>query len=97
MPILQKVEMPAAARLPFVIVDQENGKVANYWNVAPSGDYADDCETGRAYAYDLIDHITDTQFPGILAWVASAMPIGGARSGIEIGFWHVIATAAAYR
>lgn len=97
MPVLEKVKMSPAACLPFVLVDKETGKVTNYWNVAASGDYGEDCETGRAYAYDLIDHIADTQFPGTLAWVASAMPIGDAKTGIEIGFWNVIATAAAFR
>jgi len=94
MSILEQVKMSPAACLPFVIVDQETGKVTNFWNVTPSDDWGDDCEAGRAFAYDLIDLIADTGLPGILSWVASAMPTGDARTGIETGFWHVIATAA---
>lgn len=95
MSILEQVKMSPAACLPFVIVDQETGKVTNFWNVTPSGDYGDDCEAGRAFAYDLIDHIADTQFPGIFDRVTDAMPRGDARSGIERGFCHVFAAAAA--
>lgn len=91
----ERVEMSPAAHLPFVNVDQETGKVANYWNVTASGDYGADCETGRAYAYDLIDHIADTQFPGILNRVTDAMPRGDARGGIEVGFCHIFGAMAA--
>lgn len=89
MSILEQVKMSPAACLPFVIVDQETGKVTNYWNVTASGEYAADCEAGRAFAYDLLDHNADTGMPGILPWVARAMPPGDAYTGIEIGFWHI--------
>ena len=76
-----------AAHLPFV-----QGR--NYWSVTPSGDYADDCATGRAYARDALLWMVCGDFGAMLGYIVQAMPRGTNMGGIEIGFLQGIADAA---
>lgn len=88
----------AKARSPFLSfaeIDAEDGKIINYWSVNPTGNYAADCETGRFYAYELIDYIAATGYPAALGYVASAMPQADRRTGLETAFWSAIAAEAA--
>lgn len=64
------------------------------WVTAPTGDWAQDNETGRGHADVLVDHIAEHGPPTLLAWVAKAIVEHGAWTGVEVGFFHRIAERA---
>lgn len=65
----------------------------------PTGDYARDCELGRAYAYDLAAYISERDNPSILMFASLSIleetsdEIG--NNGLVVGFFHQIAELAA--
>lgn len=88
-----KVEQNFLDCLPFVGRDlREAGHPRNFWDVSPSGDYAADCETGRMYAEDCLAYMRVNASPILLKSIVMAMP--REFSGIEIGFLHVLGSAA---
>jgi hypothetical protein len=70
-------------RLPF----RQNGKA---WSVQPTGDYEEDCATGRRYATLAIEQGDCRAIENALA----SMPRFDQDSGIEVGFRYVISKAA---
>jgi len=78
--------------LPFVkdATDDERSDGANprsFWNVAPTGHYGTDCDTGAAYAAVALDYMAITNTPQILHWaVFDMMARGRVHAGIEVGF-----------
>ncbi|MBX3476682.1 MAG: hypothetical protein KF910_03690 [Brevundimonas sp.] len=78
--------------LSFVVADQ-TGARRDLWAVSPSGDYADECATGRAYADEIRAEI-EAGNPAILGHVVQAIA-GRPWSGIEVGFFHRIAETSA--
>ena len=69
--------------LPFVKIT--NGVRSN-WNVAPSGDYADDCATGAAYFAQLKSVVDATGNLQLVPYVLHDMIRSGEANGIEVGF-----------
>lgn len=74
------------------------------WDVTPSGDYSDDCKTGRAYAVKFLKSCDGTfGWSSLLAQICAAMiragPIGTYANGepkaggIVIGFMSTIGQA----
>lgn len=63
-----------------------------FWSVQPTGDYVADCETGKQYAIQALDYMTDKHFTPLLGWAVDDMiHLGRERSGIEVGFLSEIA------
>ncbi len=73
--------------LPFVS-DQ------NFWNVTPTGDHQEDCQTGARYARLLVHwmrkHRYDDGIP-ILGFITLDMPAGEAHKGLKVGFFGELA------
>ena len=86
--------MPHPADLPFVTF---TNKTFNPWSVTPSGDWARDCATGRAYAEALIEHVRAEDDGALFAQVLLAIGAHvavNAKTGLETGFLASIAAAA---
>ena len=73
----------------------------DYWNVKPSGDYAEDWRRGELMALEALEVMA---LPGglsadpsgdLLASVALAMPRSGDHTGVELGFLNCIGHFAA--
>ena len=83
---------PTAAGLPFVHAVDDH--IESLWSIEESGDWSADNRLGRAYADACLDYMRQSEFPGLLAHVLTAM-IGSRRlGGVEIGFLHGIAVRA---
>jgi hypothetical protein len=81
-------------KLSFVLSDESDGRIVNWWNPVRSGDYGFDCETGRAYARQLVDVIRENENSCIaLPHITRQMPRGDEMTGVEIGFLTGIAIA----
>jgi len=78
--------------LPFVQAD-DAGQVVSMWSVAPTGDWSEDNVAGAAHADALIALMSRTENPTILSHVVKAIA-GREWSGLEVGFFHRLATAA---
>lgn len=75
--------------LPFVI-DQPDGR--RFWNVNPTGHYANDCATGASFADAAINHMVKTGASHLLGWIVKDMHAAQHRDrGIEIGFLGQVA------
>ena len=59
---------------------------AGKWSPVRTGNYHDDCVTGRAYADELIKMIGRTGNPALFGSVARAITFGGEFGGVETGF-----------
>lgn len=81
----------ALRQLPFVTETKEG---LCLWAVEPTGDYSEDCATGRMMASLLLDHIQATNSPFLLGYVVKEMP--KEMSGTEIGFFSEVAECAAF-
>lgn len=73
--------------LPFVSAAES----IDYWDVQPSGEYSQDCQTGRDYARRLVQHMKLKNDPTVFGWVLRAQGEKGGNTGIEIGFRQAIA------
>jgi hypothetical protein len=62
----------------------------SYWNVKPSGDYAEECELGSKYARLVLPFLKFNLGPALLGWIIKDMIARGECSGIEIGFAHTL-------
>lgn len=58
----------------------------HHWSPERSGDYSQDCETGRAAAREMLSHIRLTENPLIYGSVVRDMVSAGQYGGVEIGF-----------
>ncbi|TPI86381.1 hypothetical protein [Mesorhizobium sp. B2-8-9] len=83
--------MTKLGALPFIVVEGNDKKL---WNVQASGDWSADTATGRKYAAELLNHMAETDNPGLLYHVAKAMGEGEKFTGIECGFFTHLAAAA---
>lgn len=80
-------------KAPGFAVEGFNPREFAAWNVTASGDYAADCATGAAHADDLLAYLRAGGLPATLSHtVASIAKRGGDLTGIEVGFFHRIAT-----
>lgn len=81
--------------LPFVRTATEGEKAAgaaprDFWVVAPTGRYGEDCATGTRYAEQALTYMVREKSPYILQWcVFDMMSLNRAHSGIEVGFLGV--------
>ena len=80
-------------QLPFVANKKKPVKGANgrcFWSVTPSGDYAEDCKTGKKFALTWIAYarLSGPDEPDLLAWIVKDMP--RIYTGLEIGFLSTI-------
>ncbi len=66
----------------------------NFWNVTPTGDHQEDCQTGVRYAMLLVhwmrEHRYDDGIP-ILGLITLDMPAGEAHGGLKVGFFGELA------
>lgn len=70
--------------LPFVA--RKAGRIVSYWSPARTGDYGEDCQTGRRYADMLMQFLRESGKPHVLPWIAQALPDQGQFGGVETGF-----------
>ena len=89
-----KVVTPHPTDCSFVRVIKEGRKVmgCKFWVVSPSGNYTDDCRTGRQLALEYLKFLTKSAFP--LQWIVFDMPRDADRTGIEVGFLSIVTRAA---
>ena len=78
----------------FVKVIKEGRKLmgCNFWVVSPSGNYTEDCATGRKLALEYLQFIRRAALP--LQWIVFDMPRQAERTGIEVGFLSAVTKAA---
>ena len=83
--------------LPFIKIENEQ---IVFWNVAPSGDYDEDCQIGRKYASLALRHIKQANLNPFLTWCIMDMPRKKDCSGIEVGFLEffteIVATSSTF-
>ena len=77
--------------LPFIT--KRNDKIV-FWDVAPSGDYALDCKTGRRYASLALAYMIKEDFIPLFTWAIMDMPRKKDATGIEVGFLEFFAERA---
>jgi hypothetical protein len=72
-----------------------NRKKRCTWDISPTGNYAADCETGKAFAIEFLKSCDKTNgWASLMASITSDMiRAGGERSGIVVGFMSVIGRA----
>lgn len=83
--------MSQQMKLPFIVVA---GNDKQFWSVKATGNWSDDIATGRQYAVELLNHMAESDNPGLLYHVAKAMGEGSRFTGIECGFFTHLAAAA---
>jgi hypothetical protein len=94
-------KLPAIAGLSFVA--SRDGKTLPkpigdqcgrcFWNVAATGDYTQDCDTGARLALEyLAFEEADVGTPGHLQWIVEDMP--RTFTGVEVGFLQMVSFAA---
>ncbi|RVC71298.1 hypothetical protein EN759_00345 [Mesorhizobium sp. M00.F.Ca.ET.038.03.1.1] len=84
--------MQRLAELSFVGTDSSGEyPKAVPWQPARSGDYGQDCATGRAYFAELHKLMIDSQNPTYLGRVLNAQVRGGVFEAVEIGFSQALA------
>lgn len=72
----------------FVAVDKDGEcpRITSAWAPVRTGDYAADCERGRAYFHELRTLMAANANPAYLSHVLHAQQEGGKWDGVEIGF-----------
>ncbi|WP_344694448.1 hypothetical protein [Sphingomonas cynarae] len=68
--------------------------IANMAAAPATGDYADDCATGRRLADALCQAMNEQQFPGTLGAVIREMVTGGTFTSVHVGLFNRIAERA---
>jgi len=63
-----------------------------FWNVQPTGDYGEDCNTGQKFAIEYLRYQVSFDSGGHLAFIVGHMP--RETTGIEVGFLSIIDIAA---
>lgn len=76
----------------------KKGGGCNWWSVQPSGNYVNDCNTGRILAEEYLQYVTTG--PALpLQWILESMMANANDTkkitGIEVGFFGAIGRAAA--
>lgn len=67
-----------------------------FWSVQPSGNWAEDCRTGRRYGQMAVEYMGRSGQHQILQWaVIDMIRAGRQHSGIEVGFLSVFGQRAA--
>jgi hypothetical protein len=66
-------------------------KVLDYWRPIRTGDWSTDCATGRVYAVKLIDWMKFHDDPLALTNVVKAITRKGVFTGVETGFFQIVA------
>jgi len=74
--------------------DDGSTMLRSFWEVAPSGDWADDAEVGAAYGRIYIDHLRSLRPTPLLGHVVRDMIRGGRYTGVEAGFMSTLSFAA---
>lgn len=92
-----KVVAPKLTDLSFVRQIEEGRKRIcgyNYWAVQPTGQYGNDCLTGKKLAYEYLEFLaTGRAFP--LQWILEDMR-HQQHNGIEVGFLGTVTNVAAF-
>jgi hypothetical protein len=60
-----------------------------------TGNWAEDCATGRRQAAEILNYIARNDAAGIFPRIVAAMPADQKQTGIHVGFWTFFAAAAA--
>jgi hypothetical protein len=75
--------------LPFV---SEDGDQINFWNYVSSGNWADDCKTGRYFADECVRYMVEQENPALLSKIVEHIKDSRADiAGVETGFFTRIA------
>lgn len=69
--------------IPFILFG-DSGRAIKYWNVEPSGNWTVDCQRGRDYALNLMEHLKVYDRVPIIRSIVSSFP--QEWSGLETGF-----------
>ena len=98
LPTQRKIEQadPVGA-LPFVFTPHSGGR--DFWRVATTGSYAQDCNVGKVFAREMLEYMeADVLGPSILVWVVREMikkgPPDAGNDGLVVGFISAIGDAA---
>lgn len=67
---------------------------SDLWAPDRSGDYAQDCSSGRSYARELLEYMQLKGQDPLLGHVVQAITAGGVWDGVEIGFFAEISRCA---
>ena len=89
---LAAVRTAAKFKFPPFVVDKKmpDGRGRCFWQVEPTGNYTDDCITGRRLALEYLESLQSSLL--LLQWIVSDMPAD--QSGIEIAFLGTVSRAA---
>ena len=79
----------AIPALPFTRDGQGNGAPV-WWDVKPSGEWADDCDVGAEYARIYAEMAASGAKKPLLAWILRDMIRAGKFGGVEAGFAQAI-------
>ena len=89
--------LDTSASLPFTADPKDKGGMhgtgRRFWEVASSGDWADDCAVGGQYARIYLNRIRYREPAPLLGWVIGDMIARGRYTGMEAGFAQGIAEA----
>ena len=69
-----------------------HGSGVYYWDVQPSGNWAEDCQVGGEYARIFLNRVRASEPGPILGWIIRDMIQKGQYSGVECGFAQGIAS-----
>ena len=72
----------------------DNGKILSMWDPEVGGNYAADCEKGRGYADEIVQHMRNTGGPVLLCWVIQNFNRDARLRGVEVGFCQRLAELA---
>lgn len=61
---------------------------APLWPLVASGNYTADCDSGRAFADDLVTRMEREGMPNLLGATVKAINAGGHWGGLEVGFFQ---------
>ena len=71
--------------LPFAVFG-EDGRIAKFWNVHPSGDWSEDNWTGREFAKLALQFVSENDRPIMMRRMLQEMMGESELSGIAVGF-----------
>ena len=92
-PQRRSVPLVDFAKLSFVEVafDDAGAPFIDLWAVRRTQDYARDTAAGRGYANELITYVRAHDALSLLVQVFKAIVSRGNWTGVEVGFFHVVA------
>lgn len=94
-PQRRSVPLHDFAKLSFVEVafDDSGAPYLDMWAVRRTQDYNRDTAAGRAYANELLTYVRAHDALSLLVQVFKAICSRGAWTGVEVGFFHVVAVS----